>query len=102
MSFNFFTNKRKVVQSKITFTTPNKTTLSQEELSNISTDDSQVIKKLKTATNDKNRKTEHITNTTCSSTTNVTMDSEPTSSNSNPTEASDEAMNLDTEKNDEN
>src|ERR1044071_4619146 len=47
MSFLF--NKR-IVTSKISFTEPTKTTLSQKELSDIASDGSQAIKKLKTCT----------------------------------------------------
>ena len=101
MSFNFFSNKRKVVQSKITFTTPTKQTLSQDELANISADGSQAVKKLKTSINNNNVDEGNTADFTNSSNNNNTMDSESTSSTINVTFSSGKAMNLDTEKDDE-
>ena len=101
MSFNFFSNKRKVVQSKITFTTPTKQILSQDELTNISADGSQAIKKLKTSINNNNVDEGNIADPTNSSNNNNTMDSEPFPSTNNAISSAGEAMNLDTEKNDE-
>src|ERR1044071_7728078 len=101
MSFNFFSNKRKVVQSKITFTTPTKQTLSQDELTNISADGSQAIKKLKTSINNNNVDKGITADSTNFSDNNNSMVREPTPSTSNVISHSGEAMNLDTEKDDE-
>src|ERR1043165_6136375 len=97
MSFLF--NKQKV-PSKISFKEPTKTTLSQKELSDITVDRSQAVKKLKTYTSIDNVELDSNTSTASSSASNTLTNVEPTSS-THLVDNSEDSMAVDTKKIDE-
>src|ERR1044072_6611697 len=94
MSFNFFSNKRKVTPSKITFTEPTKPALKNKESLSTSTDESQKNKKLKTINLDSDS-TATESSAANSSTNNNAMDTETISSTNISTDWSEDAMTLD-------
>src|ERR1044072_7662673 len=98
MSFNFFSNKRKVIPSKITFTEPTKPALKNKESLSTSTDESQKNKKQKTISPDSDT-TATDASAASSSTDNNAMETENISSTNISTDWSEDVMSLDASNN---
>src|ERR1044072_7922098 len=98
MSFNFFSNKRKVIPSKITFTEPTKPALKNKESLSTSTKKKKKKKKQKTTSPDSDT-TATDASAASSSTDNNAMETENISSTNISTDWSEDAMTLDASNN---